>query len=113
LTKHHNYANKSDLNLNPIGNNELARLAKVSTSTASTFFNNEFNRGEKGGHEQYKSICLRAQRAGPRYLIAALKTLNNEFRPGDFLDARTPDESQKDKRRKPRASDQNRDLYDD
>lgn len=42
LTKHHQYAGGSCLNLEPIGNNDLAKAAAVSPSTASTFFNNEF-----------------------------------------------------------------------
>jgi hypothetical protein len=33
LTKHHQYADGSCLNLEPVGNNELARIAEVSEST--------------------------------------------------------------------------------
>ena len=45
LTAHHKYEDGGCLNLEPIGNNELARLAEVSKATASAFFNKEF-----GGH---------------------------------------------------------------
>src|SRR5262249_8094099 len=42
LTKHHQYAEGGCLNLEPIGNNELAKAAGVSPSTASAFFNDKF-----------------------------------------------------------------------
>jgi hypothetical protein len=71
LTKHHRYADGSCLNTEPIGNNELAKAADVSASTASTFFNEEF-----GGHTKYKVLCR-----DPRKLTAALKLLNDEFTP--------------------------------
>ena len=54
LTEHHKYADGSCLNLEPIGNNELARLAEVDQSTASAFFNREFNKGERGGTRNTK-----------------------------------------------------------
>ena len=57
LTKHHKYADGSCLNLDPIGNNELARLAGVSESTASAFFNKEFD-----GHTKYRAVCTDATR---------------------------------------------------
>jgi hypothetical protein len=71
LTKHHRYADGSCLNTEPIGNNELARLAGVSESTASAFFNDKFR-----GHAKYKVLCR-----DPRKLTAALKLLNDEFAP--------------------------------
>jgi hypothetical protein len=55
LTKHHQYADGSCLNLDPIGNNGLAKAADVSPSTASLFFRNEFH-----GHTKYKSYCRNA-----------------------------------------------------
>src|SRR5262249_5272125 len=73
LTKHHQYADGGCLNPEPIGNNELARQAGVSDSTASAFFNNEFE-----GHTRYKALCRDLGR-----LVAALKLLNNEFSPHD------------------------------
>jgi uncharacterized protein VirK/YbjX len=75
LTKHHQYAGGSCLNQEPIGNNELARLADVSYSTASKFFNDEFK-----GHTRYKAICRDAGK-----LAAALKLLNDEFAPFHLL----------------------------
>lgn len=80
LTKYHKYADDGCLNLEPVGNNELARLAKVAKRTASAFFDKEF-----GGHLKYRSLCQ-----DPALLAAALKALNGEFRPRDFYDARSP-----------------------
>jgi hypothetical protein len=83
LTKHHQYADGGCLNLEHIGNNELARLAQIgSNSTASAFFRNEF-----GGHDRYRALC-----SDPSRLAAAMKALRGEFRPRDFLLARTPEE---------------------
>jgi hypothetical protein len=42
LTKHHQYADGSCLNLDPIGNNQLAKAASVSPSTASALFDGKF-----------------------------------------------------------------------
>lgn len=70
LTKHHKYADGSCLNLEPIGNNELARLAKVGKRTASAFFKKEFQ-----GHVKYKAVCSDAG----QLLVTALKLLNGEF----------------------------------
>lgn len=78
LTKHHEYADGSCLNLEPVGNNELARLAKVSESTASAFFKKRF-----GGRTKYRAICSDASR-----LIAAIKLLNQEFSPHHLLGAK-------------------------
>jgi hypothetical protein len=71
LTKHHQYAQGGSLNLEPIGNNELARLAGVAQRTASAFFRKKFQ-----GHSKYKALCADAGR-----LAAALKLLNGEFAP--------------------------------
>jgi hypothetical protein len=71
LTKHHQYADSGCLNLEPIGNNELARLAGVAKRTASAFFNKEFR-----GHGRYKALCSDAG-----WLGAALKLLNGEYSP--------------------------------
>jgi hypothetical protein len=88
LTKYHQYADGSCLNLEPIGNNELARLAEVEESTASDFFKKEFQ-----GHAQYKAFCRR-DKAG---LIAAIKQLNKEFHPYLLYGRRPPDEGDGDK----------------
>jgi hypothetical protein len=86
LTKHHQYADGGCLNPQPIGNNKLAKAADVSTSTASTFFNNEFQ-----GHTKYKAVCRDSGR-----LAAALKLLNNEFSPYDLYGGRPPGEDDRD-----------------
>jgi len=78
LTKHHHYADGGCLNLEPIGNNELARLADVSESTASGFFNKQFH-----GHTKYRALCGDAPG-----LVAALKLLNGEFSPHDLYGRR-------------------------
>ena len=75
LTKHHEYADRGCLNQDPIGNNDLARLAGVSESTASAFFNKQFD-----GHIKYRAICSDA-----RSLVTALKLLNHEFSPHQIL----------------------------
>jgi hypothetical protein len=85
LTKHHQYADGC-LNLEPIGNNELAKLADVSPSTASAFFNEKFQ-----GHTKYKTICRDSGR-----LATALKLLNNEFAPHDLYGRRPADEDDRD-----------------
>jgi hypothetical protein len=72
LTRHHQYAKDSCPNTEPIGNNELARQADVSDSTASAFFKKEFD-----GWEKYRALCLRS----PTELVAALKLLNGEYTP--------------------------------
>jgi hypothetical protein len=71
LTKHHRYADGGCLNLEPIGNNQLARQARVAKRTASAFFGKEFQ-----GHGKYKALCADAGR-----LAVALKLLNDEFAP--------------------------------
>ncbi len=69
LTKHHRYADGGSLNTEPVGNNELAKAADVSPSTASAFFEKEFQ-----GHAKYRVLCRDAVR-----LAGALKLLNGEF----------------------------------
>lgn len=86
LTKHHQYAEGSCLNLEPIGNNDLAKLAGVSPSTASTFFNEKFD-----GHSKYKTLCRDTGQ-----LIAAMKLLNNEFAPNDLYGRRPAAEDDRD-----------------
>ena len=54
----------------------------MSASTASAFFNNQFE-----GHTKYKAICRDSGR-----LSAALKLLNNEFAPRDLYGRRPPGE---------------------
>jgi hypothetical protein len=86
LTKHHQYAKGSCLNQEPIGNNELARMAKVSESTASAFFQEKFQ-----GRAAYRALCQDFNG-----LIAALKLLNDEFSPHDLYGRKPADESDRD-----------------
>jgi hypothetical protein len=69
LTRHHQYNNGSCLNPAPVGNNELARMAKVVQSTCSLFFKQTF-----GNHKAYKVMC---HKLDP--LIAKLRYLNREL----------------------------------
>jgi hypothetical protein len=86
LTKHHKYADGGCLNLRPIGNNELARLAEVDQATASAFFKKQFK-----GHGKYKATCADAAQ-----LAVALKLLNGEFAPHFLYGAKPPDEDERD-----------------
>src|SRR5262249_42254295 len=86
LTKHHQYADGGCLNLEPIGNNELARQADVSESTASAFFNDKFL-----GHTKYRTVCRDAGN-----LADSLKALNGEFSPHHLYGRRPPDEDGRD-----------------
>jgi hypothetical protein len=86
LTKHHKYADGSCLNVEPIGNNELARKAVVAQSTASAFFKREFE-----GHTKYKALCR-----DPVSLAAALKLLNGEYSPHDLYGGSPADERNRD-----------------
>jgi hypothetical protein len=90
LTKHHQYADGGCLNLEPIGNNELAKAAGVSPSTASAFFNEKFQ-----GHTKYKALCRDAGK-----LAVTLKLLNDEFAPyhllGPSSDLAAPEEDDTD-----------------
>lgn len=77
LTSHHRYADGGCLNTEPIGSNQLARLAGVSPSTASDFFKAEFK-----GLQNYRRGC-----ADATSLIASLKLLNNDYSPHLLLGA--------------------------
>jgi hypothetical protein len=83
LTAHHKYAAGGCLNAEPIGNNKIARLAGVSESTASAFFNEQF-----GGHAKYRAICADATR-----LAASLKLLNGEYTPYELFGSKPPGEA--------------------
>ena len=78
LEKHHQYANGSCLNTEPIGNNALGKLAGTSGAAASNFFNDKF-----GGHAKYKILCY----GQPASLVAKLRELNDERTPA-ILDER-------------------------
>jgi len=86
LTLHHKYQHGGCLNLEPIGNNELARLADVSESTASAFFRKKFQ-----GYTKYRAVCGDATR-----LVAALKLLNQEFSPHHLFGGKPPGEGDRD-----------------
>jgi hypothetical protein len=86
LTKHHKYAEGGSLNLEPISNNELARAAVVSKSTASAFFQKEFQ-----GHHNYKVHCRDSG-----MLATSLKLLNAEFSPHHLFGRRPADEGDRD-----------------
>jgi hypothetical protein len=74
LALHHKYADGSCLNLEPIGNNELARLAEVGTATAMRFFKKWFK-----GYAKYRSICMR----DVSKLIDTIKAMRGEFIPSN------------------------------
>jgi hypothetical protein len=76
LTKHHQYDKGSCLCMEPIGVNELARLAEVSKATVSRFFNSAFNDCAQGGHARYRGVCHDSATLGH-----ALKLLRGEFTP--------------------------------
>jgi hypothetical protein len=82
LTKHHQYADGSCLNLEPIGNNALAAAAGVAISTASAFFTDKF-----GGHSKYCAFC---KDVGLQ--IASLKLLNDEVTPRNLYGRQPADE---------------------
>jgi hypothetical protein len=86
LNLHHQYADAGCLNCEPIGNNALARLANVSNSSASLFFNEEFE-----GHMRYRAVCRDSI-----LLAAALKLLNNEFAPHNLYGRRPAHERDRD-----------------
>lgn len=86
LTKHHRYADGSCLNAEPIGNNELARAAGVSNSTASAFLTREFR-----GRDKYMALCR-----DPGRLAMALKLLNGEVSPGTLFGRCPPREGERD-----------------
>ena len=82
LTHHHEYADGSYLNCEPIGVNAIAQLAGVSGASASRFFDKEFK-----GHKQYRQTCHDNTK-----LITALKMLNGEFSP-HVLNSRVVDKA--------------------
>ncbi len=86
LTEHHQYAQGSCLNQEPIGVKALARLAKVAPATASGFFLKTFK-----GHTQYQAACRDKDK-----LINSLKLLNNEFAPHILFSRRPPNEGHRD-----------------
>lgn len=88
LSKHHKYADGSRLNLEPIGNNQLAREAGVSESTASEFFKNNFK-----GYSKYRVACQ-----NPTTLVAAIKMLNQEYAPYLLYGACPPEKPEHDER---------------
>jgi DNA-binding MurR/RpiR family transcriptional regulator len=60
--------------LEPIGNNELARLAGVGSATALRFFEKWFK-----GYAKYRSICMR----DVSKLIDTIKAMRGEFIPSN------------------------------
>jgi hypothetical protein len=85
LNKHHCYDCYADgicLNQEPIGNNQLARMAGVAKDSASRFFQEEF-----GGHKEYKVMCRDLSK-----LVAALKLLNGDFAPRHLFGSSPPGE---------------------
>jgi hypothetical protein len=72
LTKHHKYDDGGCLNMEPIGNNELARQAEVDRHTASDFFKAHFE-----GHAAYKAACVNRERQWK--IREQLKVLNGDF----------------------------------
>jgi len=71
LASHHKYANGNCLNLEPIGNNKMARDLGLSPGTTSSFFNEKF-RGYAGYVRQCRDAGL---------LRTAMRLLNNEITP--------------------------------
>jgi hypothetical protein len=82
LTKHHQFGDACALNLEPVGNNDLAEMADVAISTASGFFKSEFD-----GHAKYRAICR-----DPNKLANSIKLLNGEFSPHSLYGRRPPGE---------------------
>lgn len=108
LTNQHKYADGGCLNLDAVGNNALASLAKVANSTANHFFNKWFGSAKesKDGHSNYRHACNHKGN-----LIAILKAMNDELpRPGEILfGAKPPDAGHRgDRRRKPLGSELHR-----
>jgi len=95
LIEHHKYDNGSCLNPAPIGNNELAKVAEVSTSTASTFFNEQFK-----GHTRYKAICRDIGK-----LVHSLKLLSGEFSPHDLYGSEPPEKRRDGRRSRQESTD--------
>lgn len=83
LTHHHRYADGGCLNFEPVGCNELARLAGVSKATAARFFAKYFK-----GHVHYRYACGHKAK-----LRGALMLLNGEFLPHRLLNTEPADDS--------------------
>lgn len=79
LNSHHQYADKSCLETEPISLTQLARNAAVSKASVSRFFSTELgerahDRGRKsGGYRKYKVLCRDSRR-----LLDWLQKLNDE-----------------------------------
>lgn len=73
LTKHHEYADGSCLNYEPLGVRELSAMfgGSPSVGTVSNFFKAQF-----GGHKNYKIACIDRAK-----LVHSLKILNDELTP--------------------------------
>jgi hypothetical protein len=92
LTLHHKYKDGGCLNTEPIGVNELARLACVASGSVTRFFNNQFGGAEKDkGHTKYKVVCRDLGR-----LAESLKVLNAEFSPDELYGRNPPGEGGRD-----------------
>jgi hypothetical protein len=92
LTHHHQYADGGCLNVAPVRNNELARQAGVSTSTAKAFFDQAFGGPERErGHAKYMVVCR-----DPGRLAESLKVLNGEFAPHELYGRKPADEDERD-----------------
>lgn len=85
LSLHHKYEDGSCMNVEPIGVNDLAKLADVAPSTTTAFFKKEFR-----GHEKYKTMC-----SDVSSLITALKLLNQEYSPHHLSGAKPPGEGER------------------
>jgi hypothetical protein len=81
LTAHHRYTDGICESNEPIGSNELARQAEVSSGSTSNFFKEVF-----GGHRLYKTMCLRNRGK----LNIALRNLNGETPTKELLYGRRP-----------------------
>jgi hypothetical protein len=78
LTAYHRYVEGiGGLNMDHIGNNELARMATVDKASASAFFKKHFK-----SHAKYKATCR-----DPKALYIALKLLNGEYPPHELAAA--------------------------
>jgi hypothetical protein len=86
LTHHHQFAKDGCLNLEPIGNNELAELATVARSTVSDYFKKEV-----GGYKRYRIACRDS-----RQLAIMLKLLRKELSPIDLYGAHPPEKGDED-----------------
>ena len=73
------------LNSKPIGLRELARLARVSPSTAWSFFEKEY-----GGYAKYEEVC-------DYELAKSLKRMNQEYAPRISYGGAPPDNGKRDR----------------